>query len=590
MKRFLMLCAAVLLAGSTRADETKPRLDPGQAPDVQDVIFLGKSRPVLLRLHILVDGKPYSEAWDRFVKKLFDNADANNDGVLDENEIKRLPPATMMQQLVRGNFYNFYNQQLLTRAQIDNDPQAQITLEKVKAYYNKTAQVSAIQIAPMVNYNYNQPNGNQLTAALLRHLGGKDGKLDLKKLANTDDLVAKLDTNDDEVLDPNELMVGMAARGPIQLQPGGGGGMMGPGGRVSAGETSLVLVPKETGSSRLTERLNLAKEIVAKYDKDKSGKLTREEIGLDADSFKALDRNGDGLLDLTELLRYFVIAPDMELTAHLGKRAKVGDPIIHMTPDRKTALASHVRQASLDAVMLSLSSVQMEVRGGTGTGVYVQPAQQRQQYFAQFFNQVDQGKKGFIDLKKDMGSPNYQYMKTFFEMADRDNDGKVTKKEFEDMNDLHAGAFGTTSTLSVSETSRGLFELLDTNRDGRLSVRELRTAAEKLKVYDLNADGILSEDEIPVQVQLMVGSGFNQFQGRVLPSPNQPGTQPRSATAGPLWFRKMDRNGDGDVSRREFLGSPEEFKKLDLDGDGYISLEEAIKADEKYRAQKPPKK
>ena len=50
---------------------------------------------------------------------------------------------------------------------------------------------------------------------------------------------------------------------------------------------------------------------------------------------------------------------------------------------------------------------------------------------------------------------------------------------------------------------------------------------------------------------------------------------------GPLWFRKMDRNGDGDVSRREFLGSKADFKKLDLDGDGLISREEAEKAEEK---------
>ena len=47
-----------------------------------------------------------------------------------------------------------------------------------------------------------------------------------------------------------------------------------------------------------------------------------------------------------------------------------------------------------------------------------------------------------------------------------------------------------------------------------------------------------------------------------------------------------DRNGDGDVSRREFLGTDEEFRKIDTDGDGLISREEAEKADERFRKQK----
>ena len=43
----------------------------------------------------------------------------------------------------------------------------------------------------------------------------------------------------------------------------------------------------------------------------------------------------------------------------------------------------------------------------------------------------------------------------------------------------------------------------------------------------------------------------------------------------PAWFARMDRNGDGDVSRHEFLGPTELFRKLDRDGDGLLGPDEA---------------
>jgi hypothetical protein len=61
---------------------------------------------------------------------------------------------------------------------------------------------------------------------------------------------------------------------------------------------------------------------------------------------------------------------------------------------------------------------------------------------------------------------------------------------------------------------------------------------------------------------------------------------PPVPTAGPLWFRKMDRNGDGDVSRREFLGTDDQFRTIDTDGDGLISLEEAEAYEARSRKQK----
>ena len=46
----------------------------------------------------------------------------------------------------------------------------------------------------------------------------------------------------------------------------------------------------------------------------------------------------------------------------------------------------------------------------------------------------------------------------------------------------------------------------------------------------------------------------------------------------PNWFQAMDRNGDGDLSRREFTGSADVFNKLDHDQDGLIDGTEANQA------------
>jgi hypothetical protein len=37
----------------------------------------------------------------------------------------------------------------------------------------------------------------------------------------------------------------------------------------------------------------------------------------------------------------------------------------------------------------------------------------------------------------------------------------------------------------------------------------------------------------------------------------------------------MDRNGDGDIGRGEFLGTPEQFERLDVNSDSFVDASEA---------------
>src|SRR5262249_13317010 len=117
---------------------------------------------------------------------------------------------------------------------------------------------------------------------------------------------------------------------------------------------SFFLVPREKEANRLTQRLILAKEMISRYDKDKSGKLTRQEIGLDEELFNLLDRNQDRVLDVVELLRYVVVAPDVELTANLSWKGPGRSSGIAITPGSQANLARGVQQAGRNAIVFGV--------------------------------------------------------------------------------------------------------------------------------------------------------------------------------------------------------------------------------------------
>jgi hypothetical protein len=117
-----------------------------------------------------------------------------------------------------------------------------------------------------------------------------------------------------------------------------------------------------------------------------------------------------------------------------------------------------------------------------------------------------------------------------------------------------------------------------------LSVREVRSGNNTLKQYDLNGDGVFAETELGTEYVLTFGLGQPALRRSMGSSQMMNSMTMRNGDAilpgltglvGPEWFRRMDRNQDGDVSRREFPGSSAHFQQVDTDGDQLISAAEA---------------
>jgi Ca2+-binding EF-hand superfamily protein len=593
----LLLGCCLLCAPTEEARGAAGPLPPDKAErsdqDVQDLVFFSETRPLLVRLRIRIDGKPFRSVWEAQMDRLFRYLDVNGDGVLSKEEADRLPsvqtllsgggfgrgrvvPPALMPggrrdgKMSRADVAEFYRRGGAGPFQFRYGPGAP---DQNVRFFAATGQLM----------NGGPPTGDALNERLFNLLDtNKDGKLSREELAAAPKVLARLDADEDEMVTPGEIMgtarvggganevvaqVAFTADYDLLLREG----LNGP----------FYVVQSNAGDS------NLARRLLNQYGAKGARKLTAKALGLDRETFTQLDADGDGELDAEELARFARRTPDAELAIRIGKGGKAAVELLKARP----GLAKHFSNKDGKPV-LDMNNTRVELNVGVAAPADNQLSINVRQRLLMVFKTADTDKNGYLDEAEARQSP----FRTLFKVMDRDGDGKLYEKEvvayFDAMKALSDGAMASMVSLQVSDHGKGLFDMLDTDGDGRLSQRELRQLPKLVGALASKPDGSVSRAEVPRSYRATFQQGsanapsgprkfvvaLNGGMAQRVPVPVR--------TAGPLWFRKMDRNRDGDVSRREFLGSDEDFRRIDTDGDGLISVEEAIAYDKLKRKRR----
>jgi Ca2+-binding EF-hand superfamily protein len=541
-----------------------------------DILVMAPARPVRLRATLLADNLPPGERWAQRLRAAFEYFDRDGDGYLGAKEVPSVFSDVGITQLLANGFYQPTPNTAPTLAALDTDKDGRVSPAEFMAYYSRsTAQVlSAQPLQP--DYTNNAP----VTEGLFKLFDKNgDGKLTKDELGNVEALIASNDSDEDECLNIQELA-------PNLFDPRFGGfgdrQPVNPNANALANAQQLVSIYQPGQIPGL-----VIQNLIKKYDRDGDFELTAAESGFDAETFARFDTDRNGTLGGDELDVWRTGKPDVDLT--LSYATKAVDCVAKVADE--AALAARglkVKQIESGRLVLHVGRQPIDFWAFAPVLQYQQPALKQQ--YGYLFQQAS-GNKGHVE-EKDLAGPNavqFQFVRVMFETADRDANGKLTRAEFDAYFDLQDSFRNMSLSLSPSVQTPSLFQLLDENRDGRLGVRELRTAWTRLQALEGPAAEEVTKSVIQPAVTLRLSRSFERFYANqpqqvfnngMVPVPNK----------GPLWFRKMDRNGDGDVSRGEFLGTRAEFDAMDADRDGLISLSEAEAWDTKMRKDDEPKK
>jgi len=554
----MLLALAATLSQSATADDARgPASTSVRSTSAQDLLFLGRDRILVLRLHLEVDGKPHVDPWQVRLAELFALADRNGDQWLSAEE-RQAPPragSPLVDEL----------RTILTAAgleQVDlNPPDGRISLSEFTRF--AAAHRGGPFQSPPIEVNLSAagagtgavPAANSAPGAVLFQVldQDRDGRISDAELRQGSASLRARDFDGDGAASVDELD---HTRSPFSQRRSDS---------QTLGAAPIVPITLEAG-----ER-DLCRILFRTYGGQSPGgneSLPTALFGIPEAELPAYDEDDNGQLDRREVRTFLARpVPHVELVLRIGAIASEQPRVDVLKGPSDKALTA--KTTSLGFALVTLGDLQLEVSVSSQERTLAT----MRAAFSNQFKANDGDGNGYVDQAE--GERSLLFAKSFG-LLDRDADGKVFEPE---MTEALEGPLlmGLARTrMTANNRGKDLLEILDANRDGRLSQRELLVALSRFDLWDANADKSLSEGEIPQLYQVVLQRGLPDLPGLADSAFTGVKTDRSVASTGPDWFQRMDRNGDGDVAAAEFLGTDSQFRAADRDSNGLIDAEEAM--------------